>query len=368
MKNIAIFASGSGTNAENIAKTFASGNRIRVAVVVTDHENAGVVQRMKALDIPVLYFPGKVWRDEPTKIVEALKPYHIDLVVLAGFMRKVADPLIEAYPERMLNIHPSLLPAYGGKGMYGHHVHEAVIAAGEKQSGVTVHKVNSELDGGEIVMQGILELVPGETPETLEAKIHEIEYQIYPRAIAKVFRDLDLKENQDQSTPPAIPKEPTPDEQWANALYMPYTPPKEEVETPPVVDEEEVEKATPPAVEPMPATPDKKVLPTTPPRPQSVNEPLPAPPIIKPTEEKGVEKPANPYLVLSIIFLIVFGIFPAVVALIYSAKTRRLNEIGDFAGAQKASNITQGWLIASFCVGVLFISFFFPLGFFAAFS
>lgn len=356
MKNLAIFASGSGTNAENIAKTFASGNRIRVSVVLTDRENAGVVERMKALDIPVIYFPGKVWKEEPTTIVEALKPYDIDLVVLAGFMRKVADPLIEAYPDRMLNIHPSLLPAYGGKGMYGHHVHEAVIAAGEKQSGVTVHKVNSELDKGDIVMQGILDLEPDETPESLEAKIHEIEYELYPRAIVKTLRDLEATETaNDNNNPPPIQEEvPTPDQLWSQALHIPYTPaPEEKKES---ENHQENGTTTPPPLAPppvynVPPTPDR--LTTTPPSP--VSESM--------TDIAEESKPAQSYLALSIIFILVFGIIPAIIPLIYSCKTRRLNSIGDYIGAHKASKVTQGWLIATFCIGVLACTIFFPLMF-----
>ena len=179
MTNIAIFASGGGTNAENIARTFAGGNRVRVAVAITNNRDAGVIKRMEAFHIPVLYFPNAVWSKEPQKIVEALKPYSIDLVALAGFMRRVAPEILEAYPGRVINIHPSLLPRHGGKGMYGHHVHEAVIADGDKESGVTVHYVTDEIDGGSIILQKSFPLAEGETAETLEAKIHPVEYEIF---------------------------------------------------------------------------------------------------------------------------------------------------------------------------------------------
>ena len=354
MKNIAIFASGSGTNAENIAKTFAGGNRIRVAVAVTDHKDAGVVARMEALGIPVLYFPGKVWKESPETIVEALKPYDIDLVVLAGFMRKVADPIIDAFCDRMLNIHPSLLPAYGGKGMYGHHVHEAVIAAGEKQSGVTVHKVTSELDKGEIVMQGILELSPDETPESLESKIHEIEYEIFPRAIVKVLKDLEKSSSAGSNRPPEIPREPTPDELWAKALHMPYTP-AENTESPTQESQpnEAVEPRNPKVSEFKAERRERSV-------PPPVN-PAPIPESTAPAYIAEEARPAKSYIVLSIIFMIVFGIFPAIIALFYSFKTRRLNSYSDTNGARRASNISQGWLIASFCLGILFLSLTFPM-------
>lgn len=343
MKNIAIFASGSGTNAENIAKTFAAGNRIRVAVVVTDHEDAGVVARMEALDIPVLYFPGKVWKEEPEKIVEALRPYAIDLVALAGFMRKVADPIIEAFPDRMINIHPSLLPAYGGKGMYGHHVHEAVIAAGEKQSGVTVHKVTSDLDSGEIVMQGILEIEPGETAESLESRIHAIEYEIFPRAIAKTLNDLE----QSAVVPPAISRRPTPDEMWAEALHLPS--PKSN-ETNEQAAEAGKNEATPPPVSHQP-------IPNV--QARSIN--------VGPTADGAVavqseeQKPATTYLTVAIIFMLIFGLIPGIFGVIYAAKARKLNSEGNFAGARKASNVCQGWIIATFCLGVLFLTLYVPM-------
>lgn len=356
MENIAIFASGSGTNAENIAKTFAAGNRIRVAVAVTDRKDAGVIGRMEALGIPVLYFPGKVWKEEPQQILEALKPYDISLVVLAGFMRKVDDCIIEAYPDRMLNIHPSLLPAYGGKGMYGHHVHEAVIAAGEKQSGVTVHKVTSDLDSGEIVMQGILDIEPGETPESLEAKIHEIEYALYPRAIVKTLRDLDGAACRSAVNPPSIPRVPTPDEQWADALHVPYVSAPEEkpAETVQQDTAEETEEcphtATPPHLN---ATP----IPTA---AHDENEPVRLKRRPEP-DDNDLSRPAKSYLALSIVFLILFGFIPALIPLIYSCKVRRLNSIGDYIGAHKASNVCQGWLIATFCIGVLFMTLTFPV-------
>ena len=241
MKNIAIFASGSGTNAENIARLFHQGNRIRVAVVVSNKKNAGVHQRMEALGVPTLYLPNSVWDNDPAQVVDALRPYAPDLVVLAGFMRTIQPAIIDAYRGRMLNIHPSLLPAYGGKGMYGHHVHEAVMAAGEKQSGVTVHYVSDEIDGGEILMQQSVDIVPGDTAETLEAKIHPVEYSLYPRAIVAALQRLDndgLPSShavEVSATPeraeaahkapevPAAPPVPSADEEWAGVLQVKYS-------------------------------------------------------------------------------------------------------------------------------------------------
>lgn len=343
MKNIAIFASGNGTNAENIFRTFASGNRLRVAVVLTNNAAAGVIGRMEALGVPVVCLPNSVWAHEPQKVLEAMRPYEIDMVVLAGFMRRVHDDIINAYPGRVLNIHPSLLPAYGGKGMYGHHVHEAVIAGGEKQSGVTVHKVTPEIDGGEIVMQGVLDIAPGETAESLEARIHEIEYELYPRAIVKAFRDLEPPQADAVSAaeaPAALPQAPvpTPDEQWAEALHLPF----------------DKSKVTPPPIRPRQTPPPYVGLP---PR----TAPRTAAKAMDDTREDVTERPAKSYLVLCIVSIVLFSVIPAVVALIYSLKTRRMNAMGDYAEARRASNVCQGWLIASICIGIIVATVYLPV-------
>ena len=141
MKNVAIFASGSGTNAENIARYFSKSETVKVAVVLSNNKNVGVHARVNNLGIPSFVFS----RDEfveGTPILAKLAEYQIDLIVLAGFMNKISDALLTAYPGKIINIHPALLPKHGGKGMYGMHVHEAVVAAGEKESGITIHYIN----------------------------------------------------------------------------------------------------------------------------------------------------------------------------------------------------------------------------------
>ena len=221
MKNLAIFASGSGTNAENIARLFHQGNKIRVAVVLCNRKNAGVFQRMEKLGVPCRYVPSSVWDNDPQQILDILGPYDIDLVALAGFMRTVRPEIVAAYRDRIVNIHPSLLPAYGGKGMYGHHVHEAVIAAGEKKSGVTVHYVTDGIDQGRIVMQQSVDITPEDTPETLEAKIHPVEYSLYPRAIVAALAEQDR-----QNTEVASDGEPQKPQNvynaWAEKLHLKY--------------------------------------------------------------------------------------------------------------------------------------------------
>lgn len=344
MKNIAIFASGGGTNAENITRTFQGGSRVRVAVCVTNRKNAGVVARMEALGVPVLYFPNEVWAERPSEIVEALKAYDIDLIALAGFLREVRPEILDAYPGRILNIHPSLLPSFGGKGMYGHKVHEAVIEAGEKHSGATVHFATSEIDGGEVVMQGIVELAPGETPDSLADKVHEVEMELYPRAIAKVLSEQDAP----AAVPPPVPepKPASPDRQWAEALHMPLPD-----------EDKDKEKETARRPEPPVYRPQEPPVPPVTETPAIVADPVatvPAIPDVQPMKAKS-------YLALSIIFMILFGVFPAIIALIYSIKTRSRNTAGDYTGAEKASRVTQGWLIATFCLGVLFMTLYLPV-------
>ncbi len=190
MKRIAIFASGSGTNAENIARVFRSNPEIGVSLVATNRKNAGVIGRMQPFGLETVYVPNHVWDESPEEVVAILHENKVDLIVLAGFMHFVSPVIVNAYRGRILNIHPSLLPAYGGKGMWGHHVHEAVIAAGERLSGVTVHHVTEQMDSGEIVMQQSVEVLPDDTPTTLESKIHAIEYALYPKAIEKIIAQL----------------------------------------------------------------------------------------------------------------------------------------------------------------------------------
>ena len=139
MKKIAIFASGTGSNAENLARAFADDLQICVDSLFCDRENAPVVEKMHRYGVPVFYFPKEVWRGDCKEIVELLQDRGIDLIVLAGFTSFVADCIVQAFDRRIINLHPSLLPKFGGKGMWGMNVHRAVIEAGEKESGITVH-------------------------------------------------------------------------------------------------------------------------------------------------------------------------------------------------------------------------------------
>jgi formyltetrahydrofolate-dependent phosphoribosylglycinamide formyltransferase len=193
--NIAIFASGAGSNAEKIIQTlpafFAADKNIRVkiALIITDNPSAGVIQLAGKNEIPaeMIGLKNKSAKDAADSYMELLKKYHIHFIVLAGYLKMIPATVIKAYPHRIINIHPALLPAYGGVGMYGNRVHEAVIAAGEKKSGISIHRVNEIYDNGEIIFQAECDIAEGETPASLAAKIHALEHRHYPEVIAQTI-------------------------------------------------------------------------------------------------------------------------------------------------------------------------------------
>lgn len=182
MKNLAIFASGSGSNAENIIRYFAEKPGFRVKKIYCNVPDAYVLERAKKYNVPTQVFNRAEFRN-PDIILRQLQEEGTDFIILAGFLWLVPDCITTAYPNRIVNIHPALLPAYGGKGMYGHHVHEAVLAAGEKESGITIHYVNEHYDSGDIIFQATCPVLPDDTPDTLAARVHELEYAHFPRVI-----------------------------------------------------------------------------------------------------------------------------------------------------------------------------------------
>ena len=188
MRNIAIFGSGSGTNAENIINFFSRGDSICVAVVLSNKKEAGIHARAQKFGVPSLYFSPAEFR-EGTLIVEILAGYQVDFIVLAGFLPLVSPVIIDAFPNRIINIHPALLPKFGGKGMYGHYVHEAVVAAKETQTGITVHYVNERYDEGAVIFQAVCEVLPDDTAEDVEKKVHALEYAYYPRVIEQLLNE-----------------------------------------------------------------------------------------------------------------------------------------------------------------------------------
>ena len=182
MKNLVIFASGSGSNAENIIRYFASKPDFCVKKIYCNVPGAYVLERARQLQVPACVFTREEFRN-PDKLLRRLQDEDTDFIVLAGFLWLVPPCITAAYPNRIVNIHPALLPAYGGKGMYGHHVHEAVLAAGEQQSGITIHYVNDRYDSGDIIFQATCPVLPDDTPDTLAARVHELEYRHFPRVI-----------------------------------------------------------------------------------------------------------------------------------------------------------------------------------------
>ncbi|MFM2206972.1 MAG: phosphoribosylglycinamide formyltransferase [Bacteroidota bacterium] len=184
MKKIAILASGSGSNAEQIVRHFAKSADIRVAMILTNNPSAGVILRAERLGVPCSVFTREEFRDEQG-VLRLLLENGIDFVVLAGFLLLVPPSLVAAFRGRMLNIHPALLPAFGGKGYYGMHVHKAVIASGAIMSGITVHEVNERFDEGDIVFQAACHVASGDTPELLAEKIHALEHKYFPVVIRK---------------------------------------------------------------------------------------------------------------------------------------------------------------------------------------
>jgi phosphoribosylglycinamide formyltransferase-1 len=188
MRNIAIFASGSGTNAENIIKYFSTTNTAQVSLVLSNKRQATVLKRAEALNIRTLFFEHKEFY-VTGKVLRYLTLYKIDFIVLAGFLWLVPENIIDYFEGRIINIHPALLPAYGGKGMYGDEVHKAVMADKAKVSGITVHYVNKQYDKGDIIFQSRCKIDKGETPESLAEKVHALEYLHYP----KIIEDMVMK-------------------------------------------------------------------------------------------------------------------------------------------------------------------------------
>lgn len=187
MINAAIFASGSGTNAENLIKCFANDNRIKFKLVFTNNPNAGVIARAEKYNKNVQIISKDSLYNYSEQLIEFLKTEKIELIILAGFLLKIPESFVKAFPDKIINIHPALLPKYGGKGMYGMHVHESVIRSKEKESGITVHFVNEEYDEGKTILQAKCHVEDVDTPESLAQKIHALEYEYFPKAIEKLL-------------------------------------------------------------------------------------------------------------------------------------------------------------------------------------
>lgn len=186
MHHIAIFASGAGSNARKIIDYLKDHPSIRVSLIVSNKPDAPVLHIAKENKIPSLlvekeaFFKGNAYLDE-------LKALHIDFIILAGFLWKIPEKLIKAYPSKIINIHPALLPKYGGKGMYGAHVHEAIIANKERESGITIHYVDEQYDHGSIIFQAHCKIEKTDTPDSLAKKIHALEHEHFPRVATETI-------------------------------------------------------------------------------------------------------------------------------------------------------------------------------------
>ena len=189
MNRIAIFASGSGTNAENLIRYFRPRQTIGVDLVLTNKPDAGVISRAGGLDVETVIFNRQQF-NETDEIIDLLQERGIDFIVLAGFLWLVPSSLLIAYEGRVVNIHPALLPGYGGKGMYGRHVHRAVIDSGDTQTGITIHYVNQAYDEGDIIFQATCPVEKGDTPESLASRIHKLEYEHFPRVVEGLIDQL----------------------------------------------------------------------------------------------------------------------------------------------------------------------------------
>jgi phosphoribosylglycinamide formyltransferase-1 len=191
MTNIAIFVSSSGTNCENLIKYFADDKQIRTAVVISNRSDAYALVRAERLGVPSIVI-NKAQMNDESYLMPILQKYEVNFIVLAGYLLMIPDYLINAFPRRMINLHPALLPRHGGKGMWGHHVHEAVKAAGDTETGMTVHYVSNVCDGGEIIAQFSTPLTPDDTPDTIAEKEHVLEMEHFPAVVRKVIEEKTL--------------------------------------------------------------------------------------------------------------------------------------------------------------------------------
>ncbi|MBB6611509.1 phosphoribosylglycinamide formyltransferase [Pontibacter sp. Tf4] len=185
-KNIVIFASGSGSNAQRLLEHFEHHPQIRVAALFSNNPNAYALKRAETFHVPALLFSRDAFYNTG-EVLEQVKSFHPDLIVLAGFLWLVPQNFLQTFPDKIINIHPALLPKYGGKGMHGLNVHTAVVQAGDAQSGITIHRVNEEYDKGEFILQAHCPVMPGDTPEVLAARVLELEHKHLPEVVEKLL-------------------------------------------------------------------------------------------------------------------------------------------------------------------------------------
>lgn len=190
--NLAVFASGAGTNFQNLYKEFKKDDLIELKLLISNNSNSGAIAFANENNIENYHISSKTHIEHQQEIINILKKNKIDLIALAGYMKKLSAGLINEFKDRILNLHPALLPKFGGKGMYGMNVHKAVIDSGEKNTGATVHLVNEDYDKGKILLQEKIEIERSDTAESIAKKVHQLEYKIYPIAIRDYILELNL--------------------------------------------------------------------------------------------------------------------------------------------------------------------------------
>lgn len=189
MYKIAIFASGTGSNALEIIKHFKDSETAKVGLIVSNNPKAGVQHHASTYNIPYILIDRSTWSQSPQEVIDILVENEIDLIVLAGFLQLIPIKLISAFPDRILNIHPALLPQFGGKGMYGSHVHHAVKEAGCRETGISIHLVNERYDEGRIIFQTKIDLDENDTAEVIQKKVLALEHQWYPQVIEQFLKE-----------------------------------------------------------------------------------------------------------------------------------------------------------------------------------
>jgi len=187
MHKIAVFASGNGSNTENIIRYFKENTTVKISLIISNKKDAFVLKRAKKNKIPSVYLPSSSFSEEKDILSNLMKEYSISFIVLAGFLLKIPISLIHAFPNKIINIHPALLPKYGGKGMYGIHVHKEIIKNKEKESGISIHYVNENYDEGNIIFQAKCTVEKTDNPEDLAKKIHVLEYKYFPLTIENII-------------------------------------------------------------------------------------------------------------------------------------------------------------------------------------
>ena len=187
IKKIIFFASGSGSNVQNIIEHFSAFDQITTDLVLTNNQKAGVLDRAKSLNVPFYLFKKEEYLDD--SLLNKLQTIKPDLIVLAGFLLKIPKSIVAAYPDKIINIHPALLPKHGGKGMYGDRVHQSVLDSGDSQTGITIHYVNENYDEGSIIFQSAVEVSKADTAESIANKVRQLEYKHYPEVLHQLLKD-----------------------------------------------------------------------------------------------------------------------------------------------------------------------------------